>query len=454
MRRSRRRCVSIKDSGQGIRKEDLGKLFASFSQVDSKKNHNKEGTGLGLSIAKQLVELMGGKIDVTSVYGEGSEFFFHIHQQHVQDTPAARLHGQTNRKIRVSGLFATVWQEEQLRHLCGQFGVVYVEPADSTMPKEPVDFFFVDAAKEGAVSDLSKECKEALGEICVLINPMLEESRLEDAKKVNKPLYTLNFCQILNHEDFESGLESEEYVNFTAPEANILIVDDNEMNLKVACGLLEPLKMKIDTADSGKRALQLVRQKKYDIIFMDHMMPVMDGIETTACIRGMDDEHAKIVPIIALTANALMDAREKFCAAGMDDFVAKPIEMKEICSKIKHWLPRHLIEHSPLLQNHQNRAADAEKIQPEEEHAEPQVQQLGNIDPAEGIRCCGSEKLWWELLGDFYKLIDTKASPFWSPLPAHRMKKRKPVLVSSCVRSYRGCGRPRMPLIWTGQMKQ
>ena len=100
--------VSIKDSGQGIRKEDLGKLFASFSQVDSKKNHNKEGTGLGLSIAKQLVELMGGKIDVTSVYGEGSEFFFHIHQQHVQDTPAARLHGQTNRKIRVSGLFATV----------------------------------------------------------------------------------------------------------------------------------------------------------------------------------------------------------------------------------------------------------------------------------------------------------------------------------------------------------
>ena len=115
-------------------------------------------------------------------------------------------------------------------------------------------------------------------------------------------------------------------------------------------GLLEPLKLQIDTADSGKRALQLVSQKQYHIIFMDHMMPVMDGIETTERIRAMDDEYYKNVPIIALTANALMDAREKFKAAGMDDFVAKPIEMSDICSKIKHWLPRALIHHSCALQ--------------------------------------------------------------------------------------------------------
>ena len=191
-------------------------------------------------------------------------------------------------------------------------------------------------------------------------------------------------------------------MNFMAPEARILIVADNEMNLKVACGLLEPLKMQIDTADSGKRALQLVGQNRYHIIFMDHMMPVMDGIETTECIRAMDDEYDKSVPIIALSANALMDAREKFKAAGMDDFVAKPIEMKESCSKIKRWRPRNLIVRSCAL---------SKGGQDEETTAAPKEENgLGNIDPAEGIRCCGTEKLWRELLGDFYKLIDTKAT--------------------------------------------
>lgn len=413
--------VSVKDSGQGIREEDLGKLFASFSQVDSKKNHKKEGTGLGLSIAKQLVEMMGGSIGVRSVYGEGSEFYFNIHQRHSQDEPAAQLHRDSGRKVRVGGYFQTPKLTVALRRLCLQFDVIYVAGAGSGLPEEPVDFFFTDVQSEAILDGLSGERTAALGEICVLLNPLLEESRQMLAKKVNKPLFTLNFCQILNHEVAESDTECEEYVNFTAPEAKILIVDDNEMNLKVAIGLLEPLHMQIDTADSGKRALQLVEQKKYHIIFMDHMMPVMDGVETTERIRAMEDEYYKTVPVIALTANALMDAREKFKAAGMDDFVAKPIEMKEICSKIKHWLPRGLVQRSCVLPKH-TASVDvktAEITLPDEGHtnvpagvqteAQPVDTALGNIDRAEGIRFCGTEKLWRELLGDFYRLIDTKS---------------------------------------------
>ncbi|MGN0344757.1 MAG: histidine kinase N-terminal 7TM domain-containing protein [Lachnospiraceae bacterium] len=406
--------ISVKDSGQGIREEDLSKLFASFSQVDSKKNHNKEGTGLGLSISKQLVEMMGGSIGVCSVYGEGSEFYFNIHQRHGQDAPAAQLRSESQRAIRVGGYFGAAVLTEQLKHLCEQFGVVYVENASSNLPEEPVDFFFTDVPGEAILADISGEREAALGEICVLINPLLEESGRMLAKKVNKPLYTLNFCQILNHEEMESGCDGEEYVNFTAPDAKILIVDDNEMNLKVATGLLEPLKMHIDTADSGRRALQLVSQKQYHMIFMDHMMPVMDGIETTERIRAMDGEYYKNVPIIALTANALMDAREKFKAAGMDDFVAKPIEMSEICSKIKHWLPRALVVHSCALPKlaaaDGNDVAKAKITDAAQVPETPALTVLGNIDREEGIRCCGTEKLWRELLGDFYKLIDTKAS--------------------------------------------
>ena len=413
--------VSVKDSGQGIKEEDLGKLFASFSQVDSKKNHNKEGTGLGLSISKQLVELMGGSIGVRSVYGEGSEFYFNIHQKHAMDEPAAQLRQELPLAVRVGGYFESSVLMEQLKHLCEQFGVVYVANAASNLPVEPVNFFFTDVASKAVLDGIPAEREAALGEICVLVNPLLEESDRTAAKKVNKPLYTLNFCQIINHEEMESGCESEEYVNFTAPDAKILIVDDNEMNLKVAQGLLEPLKMQIDTADSGKRALQMVQKKQYHIIFMDHMMPVMDGIETTERIRDMEGEYYKNVPIIALTANALMDAREKFKRAGMDDFVAKPIEMKEICRKIKHWLPRALIMHSCALPKHAAGGEKADLTQlrdlamdqlPDTEKKQdlPGAAALGNIDQAEGIRCCGTEKLWKELLGDFYKLIDTKAS--------------------------------------------
>lgn len=405
--------ISVKDTGQGIRKEDMDKLFASFSQVDSKKNHNKEGTGLGLSISKQLVEMMGGTIGVRSVYGEGSEFYFNIHQRCKSEEAAAGLREGTPQAVRIGGYFREAALTDHLRCLCGQFSVAYVENAGSNLPDEPVDFFFTDAESEAVLDEISAEHEAALGEICVLVNPLLEESSCASAKKINKPLYTLNFCQILNHEEMTNGCDREEYVNFTAPDAKILIVDDNEMNLKVAVGLLEPLKLQIDMADSGKRALQLVKQKQYHLIFMDHMMPVMDGIETTEHIRAMDDEYYKNVPIIALTANALMDAREKFKAAGMDDFVAKPIEMNDICNKIKHWLPRALIQHSSTLQTFADsqKTAAAETLPEAAQTMQPGImeEKLGNIDKAEGIRCCGTEKLWLELLGDFYRLIDRKA---------------------------------------------
>ena len=228
-------------------------------------------------------------------------------------------------------------------------------------------------------------------------NPLLEECEWKEAKVLNKPLFSLNFCQTVNHEKVVQGTVVDEVQNFTAPQASILIVDDNEMNLKVAQGLLEPLKMQIDVAESGKKALEMVAEKKYHIIFMDHMMPVMDGIETTQRLRAMDGEYYQNVPIVALTANALVDAREKFTEAGMDDFVAKPIEMKMICKCIRKWLPRELIVKNT-----------SEKPQ-EDVTAKKDMPVIEGIDSAAGVKASGSEKLWRSLLGDFYKLIDTKA---------------------------------------------
>ena len=317
-------AFEIIDTGQGIKEEDLEKLFGAFSQVDSKKNHHKEGTGLGLSISKQLVELMGGNIGVRSTYGQGSCFYFTIVQK------------------------VTRW--------------------------EPIE--------------------------------------IEAGPQVIK-LGSLSYGEMSNGED----------ITFTAPSATILVVDDNEMNLKVAKGLLEPLKMNIETAENGKEAVRMVQEKDYDIIFMDHMMPVMDGLEATACIRESDDTYHRTVPIVALTANAVKEDREKFFEAGMNDFVSKPIDFKEICACIRQWLPEKKIvvseeksqavdeteenkESSKTMDNlgvAENPECEVD-ITPETPEEYPKC-----LDHEAGIKAVGSKKLYLELLGDFYKIIDLKS---------------------------------------------
>lgn len=221
--------ISVEDTGQGIRQEDLKKLFGAFSQVDLKKNKGKEGTGLGLAISSQLVEMMGGKLEVKSEYGVGTEFFFTIEQKLVAEETEEHPSGEKNLK------------------------------------------------------------------------------------------------------------------NFIAPEAKILIVDDNAINRMVAAGLLAPFQMQIDMAESGKMALSMVQEKKYDLIFMDHIMPDMDGIETTKNIRALDGSYYKALPIIALTADAMTESQKLFAEASMNGFVAKPIDMAQITRVLLQWLPHELI---------------------------------------------------------------------------------------------------------------
>ena len=169
------------------------------------------------------------------------------------------------------------------------------------------------------------------------------------------------------------------------------------MNLKVAKGLLAPLKMNIDTAGSGKEALGKITDDRYDIIFMDHMMPEMDGIECTEKIRVRESAYMKNVPIIALTANAVAGAKEEFLAAGMNDFVPKPIEMNNICKKIKTYLPKEKVKKQKVeLNADYDEAAD--------------FPELAGIDIKEGIKNSGSAEMFKGFLGDYYRLIDMKAA--------------------------------------------
>jgi signal transduction histidine kinase/CheY-like chemotaxis protein/HPt (histidine-containing phosphotransfer) domain-containing protein/HAMP domain-containing protein len=189
--------------------------------------------------------------------------------------------------------------------------------------------------------------------------------------------------------------------DFTAPEAKILIVDDNETNLIVALGLLKPLLMKMDTAENGQAALKRIAEKEYDLIFMDQLMPVMDGIEATKKLRQMDGDYCKQVPIIALSASNSSEARDTFLKAGMNDFVTKPIEIQEIQTKLKKWLPQGLITENQSLSPQTDTTV---------EPAVTDLPDIEGIDTKEGLRYSGSKELLEELLGNFYKLIDIKAN--------------------------------------------
>lgn len=382
---------SVKDTGQGIEEGNISKIFSTYQQVDEKKNKYKEGTGLGLSISQKFVEMMGGKIGVKSKYGEGSEFYFTVIQKLVDGTKAARV--KKTDGIIVSAIMDNILNLQTLKSLCMDYGVRFEDMSTLADTGEVPEFVFVDEAHNACrISEMACDCNTT---VCLLQNPMRDSAWNCGAVVVNKPLYSLNFCNTLNREVSENSLQEDKTLGFIAPNARILVVDDNEMNLKVAMGLLEPLQMKIETADNGKLALDKIKHNHYDLIFMDHMMPIMDGVEATITLRSMDDEYCRTVPVIALTANAVTDAREQFVRAGMNDFVAKPIKLKEICAKIKKWLPEELVQEAGAIFD--------------EADADIELPTIEGIDAREGVKNSGTPELFFSLLGDFYKLIDMKS---------------------------------------------
>lgn len=231
--------VSVKDTGIGIRKEDIGHLFESFTRVEESRNRNIEGTGLGLSITMRLLNLMGSRLEVDSTYGEGSDFYFYLEQQRKDD--------------KVVG------------------------------------------------EDIKKYCKKA------------------------------------------KGIKGELSNEFYAPLARLLVVDDNKVNLKVFKGLLKNNNMQIDTAMSGKECLELMKENHYHIVFLDHLMPDMDGVETLNQAKMLKNSKSQDAVMIVLTANAVAGAREKFLQEGFDDYLSKPISLPLLKEMILKYLPNELI---------------------------------------------------------------------------------------------------------------
>ena len=250
--------VSVRDTGIGIRAEDIDKLTRAFQRVDEQRNSNVEGTGLGLSITKTFLNMMGSTLEVQSEYGKGSDFFFRVEQEIMDERPIGK------------------------------------------------------------------------------INPYELHSETAAAA-----------------------------VTFTAPEAEILVVDDNRMNLDVFRALLKKTRVRVMTATSGKECLRQVQKQEFDIIFLDHMMPEMDGVETLKQLKALEDNLSKDTPVIALTANAVAGAKEEYIAQGFADYLSKPVQGSTLEKMVRAYLPEKLV-HTGREENGQDKK-DAESVRESKE---------------------------------------------------------------------------------------
>lgn len=345
--------LAVQDTGQGIREEDLGRLFGAFQQVDTKKNHHKEGTGLGLSISRQLVELMHGTIGVTSEYGKGSEFHFTIRQQIADGQKAARI--TEGRQAVISGNMENSEAQAQLKCLAEAYGLPYVEDVMSYRQDGRPFYYFTD--RYSLLTEGQKRQLEDINAIvCGLRNPMAENDFPEELLTLNKPLFSYPFCNMIENRQEkpeekaaapaqghtrETAPQPEE---FTAPEARILIVDDNEINRMVAEEMLKPLQAQMDTASDGRQALEMIQQTTYDLVLMDHLMPVMNGVEAVEALRKLDGAYYRKLPVIALTGNTGKEQKEEYLRAGMSDYLSKPIDMADIYRKVRKWIPDKIRE--------------------------------------------------------------------------------------------------------------
>ncbi len=282
---------SVKDSGIGIAEENIPLLFNNFQRFDLDKNSNVEGTGLGLSITGKLVELMGGTINVKSVYGSGSVFSVSLPQ---------KIMGKS------------------------------------------------------VVGDFNK----------------LKEKSIDKNSRYK--------------------------TSFIAPDAEILIVDDNSMNLMVVSSLLKKTQLKITTCMSGEEALKFMAKKHFDVIFLDHMMPGMDGIETLKRSKSMTNSMNTTTPVIVLTANAVMGVKEMYLSEGFEDYLSKPIDSNALEEMLIKYIPDEKITLRNEMTNEDTE--NAENTKNEEEKPLQDDKEVFNADL--GIKyCSGSQEIYIDILG-------------------------------------------------------
>ena len=401
--------VSVRDSGIGIKEQDIEQLFHAFEQIDSKRSRSYNGTGLGLAISKEIVTLMGGELKFESTYGKGSHFYFTVPQVVEEEAPSVEI--KDKEKINMGIFVENEGVKRTVINTARQLGLTYKEITDKKSLEEElekgINHLFLECKKSNDTLEILKKIPKGM-RILMQEEACLKEYEQFSVGVVKLPIHSMSLAVVLNNEKNGREMYEQEISTnsrrFQAPEAKILIVDDNAVNLKVAAGLLRPYGMQIDTAISGEESVQKIIDNKYDLVLMDHMMPEMDGIEATKIIRQQGGEYYKNLPIIALSANAVHGAQQMFKEAGMNDFVPKPIEMRFLAGKLLKWLPEEKIKELQTENKGTEERGKTKETQPVD------LDSIEGLDKNIGLSyVADDEELYHEVLMEFADEADMRA---------------------------------------------
>lgn len=338
-------CVS--DTGIGIKKDDMDKLFNQFSQVDAMRNRKREGTGLGLVLSKRLAQLMGGDISVISEYGIGSSFTITMIQKVYKENDIITYDDNDTVIFIYEKDYDCRWH---MARILEKLGLKYISICDieycvnGRYPEydycKKILIYNYEQWKEAGVP-----LPKGIEKVAILeYYAVLEKGEL-DIRYIRKPFDIFKIYQAIFEPFNQDEKDDNKPKKISFKDVHIAIVDDNKVNLKVVAIQLKELGTMPEAFSSGEAIIKaLDKGRKYDIIFMDHMMPEMDGVETTKKIRAMSGKFFHNVPIIALTANAIQGVEIEYQAAGMNDCIFKPVNLDQINEMLVKYLPEQKIE--------------------------------------------------------------------------------------------------------------
>ena len=418
---------SVRDTGIGLSREQISKLFQSFQQADSSTSRKYGGTGLGLAISRQLALLMQGEVGVESEPGQGSTFWFTARLKKASGKPMASLMPRPDlRGRRVLIVDDNAIARQVLGELLTSMTFVVDEAPSGpeaietikTMESEgrPYEIVFIDWRMPGMDGIQTSKAIQALDlshpTILVMVTAYGREEVLRDAeesgirdvliKPVNASILFDTLMRLLGGDRSEPTVSAQEPMSYqelrerlaAIKGATLLVAEDNDLNQEVAQELLTDAGFNVDIAENGQIALDRLAERPYDAVLMDMQMPVMDGVTATTLIR-QNSQHQSL-PIIAMTANAMQQDRDKCLAAGMNDYVAKPIDPETLFGVLLKWIPaRH--GSSPVTQ-----APVPESILHEDPDHELALPIINGLDVELGLRrVLGKRQLYLNMLRKF-----------------------------------------------------
>ncbi|MBR3448799.1 MAG: response regulator [Oscillospiraceae bacterium] len=417
--------IKVTDTGIGMTAEEQERIFERYYQADSGRNRQGGGLGLGMTIVQGFTASLGGFITVSSKPGEGTTVTVSLPQKVVE--PASCMSISKPEKLCLGAFLhldkyanpnVREYYNMMIHNIVKGFGVQMhrvdnVANLKKLLASVQLTHLFI-AEEEYATAP---ELIESIAAEVVTVVVANDDFRLPEGSKARimvKPFYCFPVAAVLNAERDMNVLD--ERISFSGTRA--LVVDDEPMNLTVAQNIFKRYGMKVTTAGSGSEAVDLCRERSFDIVFMDHMMPGMDGVEAMKRIRS-GKRYAE-VPVVALTANAVSTARETFLAAGFDGFVSKPIELIELERVLRRVLRKSLVTNRSDVPEEQPEPAQSSG--PQEIPVLQRLEGCG-LKTSDGLKyCAGDEDFYFSLLRQFAAEYPERAEKMQGFLAAHDLK--------------------------------